>query len=218
MIFGATYACPGCALRFTRRDACPACGGAVVSLSEREGRTAVQGGRRASGFLLTLARWAPSRPWIPIATGVLVMLPALYGLFVSPTMLLEAWLVDDRRGPERRLAIEYEGLSRSGFEILALGAAGLLVAGLSVVTTLARRAAPPPPPKTLRIHDAGEERGPDEVTGIAKLATAEQESPLGGERCLAFGLRGEVDGVPVDDADGGDFDVLLPDGATVMVS
>jgi len=38
MVFGATFACARCRLRFARRATCPSCGGAaVLALATREG-------------------------------------------------------------------------------------------------------------------------------------------------------------------------------------
>lgn len=226
MLFGATRACPSCALRFTRRDACPSCGGAVVSLEDREERAklrrGVRGARAWGRTMFALARWAPKLPWITIAVGVLMAVPAVESVLIHPNKLLNLWLVDDPSSAEARLYIEYEGLSGGGFKILALGAAGLVLASLSTLAWLARRATQPAPARTLRVcrgGDAGDGDAPrDEVTGTARLATTELQSPLGGEPCLAFGLRGEVDGAEISDADGGDFDLVLPDGSVVMVS
>lgn len=225
MIFGATYACSACMLRFARCDACPSCGGAIVSLSDHSGRATVRGGRRSGvkgGVLLSLARWAPSRPWIPIAIGLAMALPATATLVLSPSWLLETWLVDDRRRGEPRLSIEHRDLSWRGIQILAVGGAGLLLAALTTAAWLGQRAAAPaPPPKRLRVYARdreGEGEGTTVITGVARLATAEIESPLGGEPCLVVGLRGDVDGEQVEDADGGDFDLVTPEGRVFMVS
>lgn len=224
MLFGATYACPACMLRFARREACPSCGGRVVSLMDRDGRAALRRKPPGSGGMaFTLSRWAPARPWIPIAIGIALTLPALYALLFAPNMLRDLWLVDDRSGGAPRLYTEYRGLSWRGIEILAAGAAGLVLAALATATALAARASTKPatsPPKTLRVHVADDSAGEESnvVTGIARSATLEIESPLGGEPCLVVGLRGQVDGIQVDDADGGDFDIVTPEGRVVMVS
>ena len=183
MVFGATHACPECMLRFARRETCPSCNGAAVSLSDPAGRKALRGGRRprGSGVLFTLGQWAPTKPWIPIAIGIAMMLPAAGALVFWPTMLLDMWLVDDRSGETPRLYTEYSGLSGKGFQLLALGGAGLLLTALSIAAWLGQRAssAPAPlPPKKLRVHAAtrgsdGDGQDATEITGIAKVATVE---------------------------------------------
>lgn len=227
MVFGATHACPECMLRFARRETCPSCNGAVVSLSDPAGRKALRGARRPRGssLLFTLGRWAPTRPWMILAIGIAMMLPAAGTLLFWPTMLHDTWLVDDRSREVPHLGTEYRGLSVRGVEILAIGGAGALLCALSIAAWLGHRASAPPasPPQKLRVHALAREPGTDddvarEITGIAKVATVEIESPLGGEPCLVFGIRGEVDGEEVDDADGGDFDVVTTEGRVIMVS
>lgn len=97
------------------------------------------------------------------------------------------------------------------------GAVGLALAALVAWRDRRRTGAAQP----LRVYapEADEEgTTPDEVVGIARRATVAIESPLGGESCLAFGLRGAAVGGEVDDADGGDFDVVVSGGGVVMVS
>lgn len=148
-----------------------------------------------------------------LGVGVLMMAPALVSITLFPDMLLRTWLVEQRSEAGISLEIEHEGLSGRGFGILSVGAAGLLLAGFAALTRHAGRTAPSDARRALRVHaPETDDDGRVEVTGIARLATAELQSALGASPCLAFGLRGEVDGAEVDDAEGGDFDVVLPGG------
>ncbi|MFO0679784.1 MAG: hypothetical protein U0169_24885 [Polyangiaceae bacterium] len=189
MLFGASFACTRCSLRFARRPACPSCGGAVVSLAESAGRRAMQRARfgAPSGRVaMTLARWAPARPWIPLGIGLLAMAPAIVSLLFVPSSLQNAWFVDDRTGPTPKFSFEYEGLSSGGFRILAAGVAGLVFTVFVIAAILAARkirSAPTP----LRVHapaagadgaDLRRDEAPVELTGTATLATVEVESAL----------------------------------------
>ena len=60
--------------------------------------------------------------------------------------------------------------------------------------------------------------GATTLRGVVRLASISVESPIAGTPCVAFGLHGDVDGAPIDDAEGGDFDLELESGERVMVS
>lgn len=177
MLFGATSACPACALRFAERPACPACGGPVVSLADPAGRA------KAAGAA------APGRTGVALAIG-------------AATTAIGA------------LALSHD---RTAVAVIAG------VVGLATGTWLGlrARAAPTGPPRALRVHEPAPPPGEDErdeIAGVARRATVEVVAPLSDDGCLAWGLRGEAGGAPIDDADGGDFDLVLPSGAVVMVS
>lgn len=177
MVFGATHVCPSCRLRMARRDACPKCGGAVVSLTGPEGRRAAAGGAEAGP--------------VPIASLVI-------GAVTT--------------------AVAAASVARDMTALAATaGAVGLALAVF--VAFRDRRRPRGEQPLRVYVPDAEVEgTTPDEVVGIARRATVVIESPLGGEPCLAFGVRGATRGGEIDDADGGDFDVVVPGGAVVMVS
>lgn len=200
MVFGATYACAACRVRFARLERCPACGGTTIfSLTTREGRAryreAAQGAsRRWETVRAVCARWAPdgARIATPIAVGVFMMLP--------------------------RFAFANHSVGA-----VLLSAVGAALALGAVLVSIAAAIAVGPPLATAgraRVHAPAVTPRDDDttLTGIARRASVEIASPLSGEPCLLFGLRGEVGAADVCDADGGDFDLELPSGERVMIS
>lgn len=226
MVFGATFACARCRLRFSRRPGCPTCGRPPVSLTTDAGRAAFQAAlafpnSSAGSLRLLLARWAPTRPWIPIVVGLLLATPALHALLFAPTKLQNHRLGWKSAGFESW----HEGVSSLGFELLALGAAGFLLVIFALVTTWLHRSivgelVEPAPLSKASVLIAGASEGPGatELEGVACRATVEIDSLLGGQPCLIFGLCGTAGGMPIADADGGDFDLVLRSGERVMVS
>ncbi len=187
MVFGATYACAPCRLRFARVERCPSCGGAISALTTREGRArygeAAQGASRGA------------RIAIPIGAGLLLTTPLVVFANHSPgSVLLTAM--------GAALALGALLVSRSG---------AASTTAEPTLTAAAGRARVHAPALTPR-DDA------TTLTGIARRASVEIASPLSGEPCLLFGLRGEVGTADVCDADGGDFDLELPSGERVMIS
>lgn len=177
MLFGATFACPACALRFAERRACPSCGG-PVSPADPAARAEAEGaGPR-------------SRTGVALAVGATTTVAAV-------------------------LALSHD---RTAVAIVA-GVVGLATGAW--LGWRARAAAPAPtPPRHLRVHvpEVPGEDERDEVAGVARRATVEVVAPLSDEGCLAYGIEGEGGGAAIDDAEGGDFDLVLPSGAVVMVS
>ncbi len=224
MLFGATFACADCRLRFARRERCPSCGGPrVFALTTREGRTRYRKAaqRRVGwwqGLLLRSARWAPEgwRLAIPVGGGLLAALPALIAYRAyGASAFQELWLMSD-------LTQRYQGLSSRGLGLLGIAAGGLLLASLALASRLGALVAvrqPRSPPSRTRVFEPpAEARGDTTLTGVARRASAEIASGLAGEPCLLFGLRGTAGDADVADADGGDFDLELPSGERVMVS
>jgi len=84
--------------------------------------------------------------------------------------------------------------------------------------TMVERMRPSPGTRS-RVFSPGEDcRGDTTLTGIARRASVEIDSPLSNEPCLLYGIRGEVGDADIADADGGDFDLELPSGERVMIS
>ena len=200
MVFGATYACAPCRLRFPRRERCPSCDGtAIFALATREGsaryrKAAQSASARWRGVRRFRERWAPEgvRIAIPLVAGVLLMMPLATGV-------------------SRALGAVLLGAVGAALTLGAL----LVSIGAAVVDDPALATA-----GRGRVHAPELTPRDDDTTliGIARRASVEIPSPLAGEPCLLFGLRGEVGAADVCDADGGDFDLELPSGERVMIS
>ena len=143
------------------------------------------------------------------------MLPAAAGLAMSPHVFQNLWLMDD-------LTMRYEGISSRGFGLIGLALVGAVGLGFTLLarhgSSMAERAAPAKTRRMCVYYTSMEDRGDTTLTGIARKASVEIESPVSGEPCLIFAIRGEVGDADVADADGGDFDLELPTGERVMIS
>jgi hypothetical protein len=109
-----------------------------------------------------------------------------------------------------------------------LKAIGIIVAALMAVvalagfavarSTLARRAAAPEP-WVLRVwKPAAPSAAREALRGVVRRAAVSVYGPVSGAECVVFGVHGDVDGAPLDDADGADFDLELDGGERVFVS
>ncbi len=174
-------------------------------------------------LLLRVGEWAPTKPWIPLVFGVVMMAPVVEHLLSGGDGLLDLWVATDKEG---RFSAWREGLSVGGARVIALGVAGALVASLALFPRFAasavERRARSHARRTLRVFSPASDGDDDakrtSLEGKVRLATVECTSPLGEAPCVVFGLRGAVDGCSIDDADGGDFDVELETGERVFVS
>ena len=221
MLFSATYACARCRLRFPRRTQCPECGSAeIYSLVTRDGRARYRAAARTKlrgikGMLIRLAPWASERSYLLVGGAVLAMAPAAVSLAMGVDSFQNLFLMSD--GSTR-----YEGLSSGGVTVIGFAAAGFVVLVFTTLakagSALAERMKPATPPRTRVFSPSEDSRGDTTLTGIARRATLEIASPLSGEPCLLFGIRGEVGDTDLADADGGDFDLELPSGERVMIS
>jgi len=240
MLFSATHACPTCRLRFQRRERCPECDGTrILPLTTERDRAELRrllkrsravGGSVSSRVLMTLSEWAPAQLWFPLGFGVLLVLPAALMLLDGTDSFLDLWFVTEAG----RFSTERRGLSSHGFEAIGAGCLGLVLLVATAATRYARAmaagkgegAAGPDAakgrlrPGALRVH-APPRRESDparELRGFVRSASATQESPLDGVACVFYGLHGDADGTPIDDAEGGDFDLELASGERVLVS
>ena len=204
MLFSATYACPACMLRFSRRTRCPGCGGArVLSLHTAEERADFrrlsERSRSAAGgaALATIADWAPARSWFAVGFGLLLFVPACV------------------------LLLRY-GASANEPELPAMALAGGLLLSFAFLTRAARSATKSSEkaaePRKLLVHAGTSKAHETTLRGVVRHASVTLESPIAGTPCVAFGLRGDIDGAQIDDAEGGDFDLELESGERVMVS
>jgi hypothetical protein len=73
-------------------------------------------------------------------------------------------------------------------------------------------------PRVLTVHTPSSSPHGETLRGVVRLASVSLESPIDGTPCVVFGLHGDVNGAPIDDAEGGDFDLELESGERVMVS
>ena len=191
MVFGATFACAGCRLRFTRRESCPSCGSTtILALATREGQARYGRARSVGlteGALGRSARWATD--------GWRLAMPASAGGLAF-------------------VAYRVAGSAALGAGTLVALLALVLTAGL-IFAERSPRGAPPrcrvfePPPAA---------RGDTTLTGTARRASVEIASGLAQQLCLVYGLRGAVGDADVADAEGGDFDLELASGERVLVS
>lgn len=220
MIFGATFACARCRLRFPRRSQCPSCKSAeIVALSTRDGRARYRAATRTKvgagrAVLIALAPWAPRRAYIAIGFALLAMAPAAIAIGFGPHMFQDLWIMDD-------LSTEYRGISHRGYVAIVSCISGLLLLAFTMLAkvgvALAERTRGTAPVR-MRVLPADAPRGATTLTGIARRATVEIDSPISGVPCLLFGVAGEVGDADVADADGGDFDLELRSGERVMIS
>ena len=201
LLFGATFACAACRLRFARRATCPECGATDVLLLDRDGRATyrerVRSADPGSG-VAALARWAPKSLAFPLVIAMLMVSPAvgMKMLFGDAAPYERTWLI-------------------------ALAIAGILLLVFVVVarTAAARQArTPATKPRRMRVHTAGAADDAIEVSGVARQGTIEIASPIANAPCLAFGLHGATDTADIADAEGGDFDLELDSGERMMVS
>lgn len=213
LVFGATFVCTDCRLRFDRRAACPRCGSSEpLYLGDRDGRgTFAYRSRRQGGWRSRLAVWSPERVWVPLLIGALAMLPAVVArLTFGPTAFQETWLGDD-------LSVQHGAISEHAYGLLLVAEAGALLLVFVAITRWAAAKVEPLPP--LRVHAMALASADATVLrGVAREGTMALASPLAGAPCLAFGLAGETRGGEVRDADGGDFDVDVDSGERVLVS
>ncbi len=230
MLFAATLACPRCPARFSAREQCPTCGGTELSdlsLSQEQRHTfrrrvrELHGGGRLFGvtWLMALGRaaeWMPSRPWLTRVVGALLLGPAT-AVLLDPTFGRDFVVWHDDQG---HLYSEYDGFSFGGLTLLVLGVAGLLIMASSflrgVATAVTGRVArgqgrrPSLWVPELPAGDAVSMHG-------AVRGEARKTALLGGQPCVAFGLVGDVDGTPILDAEGDDFELETAAGERVLV-
>jgi hypothetical protein len=110
--------------------------------------------------------------------------------------------------------------------LLAFGAAGVLTVLFALVSHWAQRKGIPvtnvePQVRVVSgvpVPAPGGDGKTATVEGVARKSTVELRAPLDAEPCLAFGVRGRVGQATIDDAEGGEFDLELPDGQRMTVS
>lgn len=219
VIFDATWGCPACRLRFPASDRCPECGnGPPIELATAAGRErfwrrarGAAGSARGPLFRLrfVLARagdWTPQRPWIVAVVGLLLFLPApVFYLRYGVHAFHDLYIVTQGG----KMWTEYRFSSDIG--ILAMSAAGAVLLLLWLLAVLAsssarrigardtvRRLRVPLPPEPA----AGATPLRGRVRGDATL-----ESPVSERACIVFGLQGDANGSPIDDAMGADFEL-----------
>jgi len=191
MVFGATFACAGCKVRFTRRESCPCCGSTtILALSTCEGRARYGRPRSvllAEGALGRSARWATegSRLAMPASAGGLAI-----------------------------LAYRLSGSAAAGAGTLVALLAGVLMAGVIFAGRSSRAA----PARRRVFEPSPAARCDTTLTGTARCASVEIASGLAQQPCLVYGIRGAVGDADVADAEGGDFDLELSSGERVLVS
>ncbi|RYZ63221.1 MAG: hypothetical protein EOP08_11285, partial [Proteobacteria bacterium] len=197
MLFSAFFVCPACCLRQSRRERCTCGHRELLSLLTESGRGFY--GRKAArsaagrGAASWRIGWLGARSIGPFGAAFLLCVPVITAL------LGEA-------GPEGpSLSLPQGLLLLCGLAALALG--------------LIERARGPREPEPLRVDAATNGPiGPTQLRGVTRAATTEIVSPVSGQPCLVFGLRGDVGNVQIDDADGGDFDLELRSGERVAIS
>ncbi|MFO0668616.1 MAG: hypothetical protein U0235_03165 [Polyangiaceae bacterium] len=193
MVFGASAGCPRCCLRFAPRATCPSCGSSDV-IRARGAETFRTVATSPSGPVVQLSRLAPSAPSTLFSIGL-----ALF----APSVVMALAFGDIAFGP-----------------LLVVASLGAVVMSYVVVTTVAERhvvAQVAGRPYTVW-SPADDDSARETFAGVARAATATITSPVTGEACLFCGLRGRVDGAEIADAEGGDFDLELPNGERLMVS
>ena len=220
MVFGATAGCRSCRVRFAPRATCPSCGSSDVLRASGAG-TFRAAAPAPLGLVVRLALLAPSNPWLVFAIGGALFAPAVFmRLVFGDTAFASLWLVFEGTS----LDTLWRGLSPEGGALLAAAALGAVTMLAVVLTVLAdrhvraQRAASKPFGVWSPSADDDEDAPRETFAGVARLATATIASPITGEPCLVVGLHGRVDGAEIADAEGGDFDLELPNGERLMVS
>ncbi|CAN5903258.1 hypothetical protein BH11MYX4_BH11MYX4_63430 [soil metagenome] len=178
-------------------------------------------------FVARLATWAPTRLWIPVVCGMLLVVPAIYFLIWDRDAFRNAMRLQSviRVTPGEPLPpfYIYEGLSYFGVMVILVALVGVMLFAFCLLTRLAQAATeggkPTAKPEALRVWRPEPEKGARTVLeGVVRSSGRTIQSPIGDEPCVAFGLHGDVSGVPIDDAEGGELDLELSTAERILVS